>query len=322
MSHPRIVVLDSYAANPGDLSWSALEALGDVTLYDRTTPRDVLTRAQGADIVIANKARLDRDTLAQLDGLRYIGVLATGVNNVDLEAAAELGIAVTNVPSYSTHSVAQVAFAHLLAHSHAVERHTASVVQEKRWSAGPDWSYTVTPQTEMAGKTLGVVGFGQIGQQIARVALAFGMHVQAYSRNEKTVAGLEAAEWVGFTDVFETSDVLVLACPETPETRGMVNARTLARMKRSALLINVARGGLVVEEDLAAALNRGQLAGAGVDVLASEPPEADSVLLQAKNLTVTPHVAWGTFEARSRLLREAAENLRAFLDGDRRNRVV
>jgi glycerate dehydrogenase len=218
--------------------------------------------------------------------------------------------------------VAQVAFAHVLAHMHAVERHTASVVQERRWSAGPDWSYTVTPQTEMAGKTLGVVGFGQIGQQIARVAMAFGMHVQVHSRTEKTVSGLEAAEWVGLNEVFETSDVLVLACPETPETRGMVNARTLARMKRSALLVNVARGGLVVEEDLAAALNTGQLAGAGVDVLASEPPDADNVLLQAKNLTVTPHVAWGTFEARTRLLQEAAENLRAFLDGERRNRVV
>ena len=322
MASPRIVVLDSYAANPGDLSWGALEALGDVTLYDRTPPETVAERAAGAEIVLANKARLDRQALTALGDLKYVGVLATGVNNIDLEAAEERGIAVTNVPSYSTHSVAQVAFAHILAHVHAVELHTTSVVEGGRWSAGPDWSYTVTPQTELAGKTLGVVGFGQIGQQVARVAQTFGMHVHVHSRTERTVAGLEAVQWVAADDLFRASDVLVLACPETPDTRGMVNAETLAAMKPSALLINVARGGLIVEADLADALNIGRIAGAGVDVLSQEPPAADNPLLSAQNVTVTPHVAWGTFEARSRLLQEAAENVRAYLAGERRNRVV
>lgn len=306
----KIVVLDGYCLNPGDLSWRGLEALGEVTVYDRTPESLLLERARGADAVLTNKTPLGRETLAALPGLRYLGVLATGYNVVDAAAARERGIVVTNVPAYGTASVAQLTIALLLELCHHVGAHGESV-RRGEWTASQDWSYWKTPQVELAGKTFGCVGLGRIGRQTARIAEALGMRVVAHSRSQGI--GLEA--------LLEQSDVVSLHCPLFPETRGLLGASQLERMKPSAFLLNTSRGPLVVEQELADALNAGMIAGAGVDVLSVEPPTEGSPLFSARNCLVTPHIAWATREARGRLMEIATKNVSAFAAGAPENVV-
>ncbi|RAP76315.1 D-2-hydroxyacid dehydrogenase [Paenibacillus montanisoli] len=316
----KIVVLDGYTLNPGDLNWDELGKLGELVVYDRTAREDIVSRAAGAEAILTNKTPFSAETIRSLPGLRYIGVLATGYNIVDTKAAAEHGVAVTNVPDYSTHSVVQLVFALLMEHAYRVSEHSKAV-HNGRWSAGPDFTFSLHPLMELAGKTIGIVGYGQIGQQVAKAALAFGMKVVVHTRTEKAVPGLEAVQFMPLDDLFRNSDIVTLHCPLTPETTGLVNARTLGLMKHTAYLINTARGGHIAEQDLADALNNGRIAGAGLDVLSVEPPPVDQPLLNAANCAITPHIGWATVEARSRLMGIAASNLRSFQQGDVRNRV-
>jgi glycerate dehydrogenase len=309
----RIVVLDGNTLNPGDLSWDALNALGQCVVHARTAPGDVIERAQDADIVFTNKTVLDGAALRSLPKLRYIGVLATGYNVVDVRAARERNIVVTNVPAYGTHSVAQHVFALLLELAQHVGHH-AGTVREGRWSASPDFCYWDYPLIELEGLTMGIVGFGRIGRAVAKLADAFGMKVLAHDVHppERLPADVRL---VTLDTLFAESDVVSLHCPLTEENRGFADAHRLATMKPSAFLINTSRGLLVNEADLAAVLNAGRIAGAGLDVLAVEPPPADNSLLTAKNCYITPHIAWATRAARERLMHIAVENLRAFLNG-------
>ncbi len=316
---PRIVCLDGFTLNPGDLSWSGLEALGRLTVHDRTPPDQILARAEGAEIVLTNKTLLDRETIQNLKALRYIGVLATGYNVVDVEAARERGIPVMNVPAYSTRSVAQMVFAHLLNLTHHVGGH-AQTVREGRWSVSPDFCYWDWPLIELDGLVMGIVGCGRIGQATARIAQAFGMKVLACRATSRPPEG-SGVESVQMEELFRRSDVVSLHCPLTPATRGLVSAERLALMKKTAFLINTSRGPLVDETALAEALNGGRLAGAGLDVLSTEPPPPDHPLLRAKNCFITPHIAWATHSARSRLLEAAVENVRAFQEGRLQNVV-
>jgi glycerate dehydrogenase len=315
----RIVIFDGYTLNPGDLSWAELEKLGDCAIYDRTPDDQIVARAAGARIALTNKTPLMRETLDRLPELRYIGVLATGYNVVDVEAATRRNIVVTNVPSYSTMSVVQMAFAHLLNLTLHVAEHGQGVAAG-RWSSSADFCYWEYPLVELDGLTLGLVGLGQIGRAMAQAGQAFGMKVLAY--DPMTPQNLPPGVlMVELDEVFRASDVVSLHCPLTDSTRYMVNADRLARMKPTAFLINTARGPLVDERALADALSAGRIAGAGLDVLAVEPPSTDHPLLRAKNCHITPHMAWATKAARKRLLHEAAENIRAFLAGGARNVV-
>lgn len=316
----KITILDGYGMNPGDMSWAPLEELGDLTVYDRTAPEQVLERAAGSEALLTNKTVLTAETLRALPQLRYVGVLATGYNVVDIDAARELGIVVTNIPAYSTDSVVQMVFAHLLAITNRVEHYTDEN-RRGRWSTNPDFCYWDTPLHELSGKTFGIVGLGNIGMAVSRVARAFGMKVKAYTskRIEELPDGVSKA---GLDELFETSDVVSLHCPLTDSTRHIVNADRLAQMKPSAILINTGRGPLVDEKALAEALNSGRIHAAGLDVLSSEPPAADNPLLTARNCFITPHLGWATKEARERLLRIAADNLRGFITGDVRNNVA
>lgn len=315
----RIVVLDGYTLNPGDLSWEALAALGDAAFYERSSPEEITVRARDAEIVLVNKVVLDAPRLAQLPQLRYIGVLATGYNVVDVAEAARRGIVVTNVPAYGGPAVSQMAWAHILNLTNRVADH-AQAVSAGRWSSAIDWCYWDHPLVELAGLTLGIVGLGQIGRATARIAQGFGMRVIAYS--EPAFQPTAEIEAVGLDDLFRRSDVVSLHCPLTPDNARMVNARRLALMKPTALLINTSRGGLVDEAALAEALRSGRLAGAGLDVLTQEPPPADHPLLHLPNCIVTPHISWATRAARQRLLEIAVENIRAFLAGQPRNVVT
>ncbi|MBB3109341.1 glycerate dehydrogenase [Paenibacillus phyllosphaerae] len=316
----NIVVLDGYTLNPGDLSWDELNELGRVTVYDRTAPDEVIARAQDADIVLTNKTALTAELLGQLPNLRYIGVLATGYNVVDIEAASSRQIIVSNVPDYSTYSVVQLVFAFILEHCHRLAEHS-SAVHGGKWSSAPDFTFSLHPLQELAGKTLGLIGFGQIGRQVARAALAFGMNVIVSTRTRNVIDGLENVSYVELDDLFRRSDFISLHCPLTEQTKGLVHARRLSLMKPSAFLINTARGGHVVEADLAHALRNGQLAGAGLDVLSVEPPPQDHPLLHVPNCWITPHIGWATMEARGRLLQIATDNIRAFQAGTPTNRV-
>lgn len=307
----KITVLDGYAVNPGDMSWDALKELGEVTVYDRTPHELVQERSRGADVLLTNKTVITREDIAALPQLRYIGVLATGYNVVDVQAAAEAGVTVTNIPAYSTMSVAQQIFALILALTNRVEHYTEEN-SNGRWSECADFSYADTPLHELAGKRMGIVGYGHIGRATARIAAAFGMEVSVAS--SKPQEDIPEVRKESIDDLFRHSDVLCLCCPLTENNAGMVNRDTLSLMKPSAILINTARGGLVNEADLVDALNSGRLAGAGVDVLSSEPPKADNPLLAARNCMITPHVAWATYEARQRLMKMAADNLRAFAE--------
>jgi glycerate dehydrogenase len=310
-SRPSIVVLDGYTLNPGDLDWRGFEAIGDVTVHDRTPLEATVERAAGAQIVLTNKSVLSAASVEGLPELRYIGVLATGYNVVDLAAAKARGIVVANVPGYGTASVAQHVFALLLELTQRTGHH-AQAVREGRWSGNPDFCFWEFPLVELAGRTLGIVGYGAIGRAVAEIGRAFGMKVIASTRTARTAEGIE---FVSVDDVFRRADVVTLHCPLTPETQGLVHAARLAEMKRDAFLINTGRGPLVVERDLAAALESGQIAGAGLDVLSVEPPPADHPLLRARNCLVTPHIAWATRAARARLMEIAVENARAFLAG-------
>lgn len=306
----RLVVLAGYALNPGDLSWSALQTLGEVEIYDRTAAQEVVSRAEKATAVFTNKVPIRAETLESLPGLRYIGVLATGYDVVDAKAARDRGIDVTNVPTYGTNSVAQFAFALLLELCHHVQRHSDDVCSGG-WSRSPDWSYHLTPLVELSGKTMGLIGLGRIGRQTATLAVAFGMKVIAH--DPASSISPDGIPLVSLEELLQASDVVSLHCPLTPETRGMINAKRLGLMKPSAFLLNTARGPLVDEKDLAGALNSDKLGGAGIDVLPQEPPLQASPLIGAKNCIVTPHIAWATKEARERLLGTAVENFRAWL---------
>jgi glycerate dehydrogenase len=309
----KIVILDGKTTNPGDLSWAPLESLGAVTVFDRTADDEILSRAAEAEALITNKTLLSAATIAALPRLRYIGLLSTGVNVVDLEAARARGIPVCNVPEYSTPNVAQATFALLLELTNSVARHAAGV-REGRWTASEDFCYWETDLVELAGLTLGLVGYGRIGRSVAAVGRAFGMEVIAHRRQPGDLAD-DGTRCVTLDELFAASHVVSLHCPLTPATQGLVDARRLALMKPSAYLINTARGGLVVEADLAAALNAGRIAGAGLDVLSAEPPPATNPVLRAKNCLITPHIAWATRNARGRLIDVVAANLAAFLAG-------
>ena len=310
----KIVVLDAYCLNPGDLSWDALSQLGDVTLYDRTPPSEAATRAAGATAVFTNKTPLPAATLALLPDLKYIGVLATGYNVVDIAAARTHGIAVTNIPTYGTASVAQFVFALLLEMCHHAGLHS-DATRAGDWTRNPDWSFWKSPLIELAGKTLGIVGFGRIGRATARIGDAFGMKIIANDTLESNPPAYPDFKFAPFEDLLRESDVVSLHSPLFPETQGMINALTLSLMKPSAFLINTSRGPLVVDQDLADALNTHRLAGAAVDVLSAEPPAADNPLLSARNCLVTPHIAWATREARARLMDLAIGNLSGWISG-------
>jgi glycerate dehydrogenase len=316
----KIVVLDGYCLNPGDLSWNALRRFGEVEVFDRTPPEDVAARLAGAAVALTNKTRLPAATLRQAADLRCVGVLATGYDIVDVAAARELGILVTNVPTYGTASVAQFVFALLLELCHNVKLH-AEAVRAGEWARSPDWSFWKSPLVELAGKTMGIVGFGRIGRQTGRIADAMGMRVLAADAVQKDAPDYPGFRWAGAEELLGESDVVSLHAPLLPETRGMIHAGTLALMKPTAFLINTSRGPLVDAQALADALNASRLAGAALDVLATEPPPADSPLLTARNCLVTPHIAWATREARSRLMRAAIENVAAFAAGQPRNVV-
>lgn len=316
MSKLSIVALDALQLN--DLDWSALEALGDVTRYDGTAPDQVIARAQDADVLLVNKVKLPESVLSQLPKLKYVGVLATGYDNVDTAAAASRNIAVTNVPGYSSDSVAQLTFALLLELCHHAGEHSRRVLEEKAWSRQPYYCFWDFPLSELAGRTMGVVGLGRIGVRVAEIARAFGMNVIACTRTPKDIAGVKC---VDFDTLLAESDVISLNCPLTEQTRGLISADALAKMKKTAYLINTSRGGAIVEDDLRRALDAGVIAGAAVDVLSSEPPAEDNPLLHAKNIVVTPHIAWATTEARTRLLAIVTDNLSAYLRGERLNRV-
>lgn len=309
----KIVLLDSYTLNPGDLSWEPLEVLGDFVRYERTEPADVIERAAGAEVILTNKTVLSREIIFALDGLRYIGVLATGYNVVDVDAAKERGVVVANVPAYSTASVAQTVFAHILAHTQHVGDHDRAVHQD-RWSNCVDFCYWDYPLIELADLTMGIVGFGQIGRATAKIANAFGMKVIAHNRSAVKDAP-EDVEMVEIERVFGESDIVSIHCPLTDETDKLVGERLISLMKSDAILINTSRGGIIDEQALADALNEGRIAGAGLDVLSTEPPSAGNPLLSAKNCTITPHIAWATKAARQRCLKAVADNIAAFAAG-------
>lgn len=315
----KIVILDGHTLNPGDLSWEGLSKFGELKAYERTPPELVAERCAEAEIIITNKALVTRETIDSLPALRYIGVTATGVNIVDCKAATERSIPVTNVPGYGPRSVAQMTFAHILNFTQQTAHH-ANEVSKGRWSNCPDFCFTDFPLVELDGLVLGILGYGDIGKESARIGRAFGMEVIAHSRSlTESIPG--EVEAVDLSELFVRSDVLSLHCPLTPETEKVVNAESLASMKPSAFLINTGRGPLVDEQALANALNAGKLAGAGLDVLSTEPPPPDNPLIGAKNCIVTPHIAWATLAARKRLLDITVANLKAFLEGVPKNIV-
>lgn len=310
----KICILDGYSLNPGDLDWSPVERLGDVTLFDRTSADKIVERAADTDIVLTNKVPFSADTLRQLPRLRFICVLATGYNIIDTEAAARQGVVVANIPAYSTMSVAQMAFAHIL----NITNHVASYAREVadgKWTNCPDFCFWDSALTELAGKTMGIVGLGNTGMATARIAVAMGMKVVAMtSKSADTLP--EGITPAPLDDVLASADVVSLHCPLTPSTRHLINAASIAKMKPSAILINTGRGPLVDEQAVADALNGGRLAAFGADVLSQEPPRGDNPLLSARNCFLTPHIAWATIEARTRLMSTATENVRQFIAGE------
>jgi len=311
----KIVVLDGRALNPGDLSWKALSAIGELEVFDRSADDQIVARAHAAEIVLTNKTRLPGQIIRQLKSTRYIGVLATGYDVVDLKAARELKIPVTNIPTYGTDSVAQFTFALLLELCHHVALHSEAT-RAGEWSRSPDFSFWKTPLIELAGKTMGLIGLGQIGRRVAEIALALQMRVIGADAIRSPVPDWPGFRWCEVDELLAQADVVSLHCPLLPQTQNIINAKSIAKMKPSAFLINTSRGPLVVEQDLADALNNGRIAGAALDVLSSEPPSADNPLLRAKNCIVTPHIAWASKEARTRLLDTAIANVRAFVDGN------
>jgi glycerate dehydrogenase len=315
----KLVVLDGYTLNPGDLSWSVFGPFAEYEIFDRTPEAEIVTRSKDAEIVLSNKVPLRAATLKALPRLRYIGVTATGYDIIDLEQASRQNIVVTNVPSYSTPSVAQLVFALLLELCNRVGLHDAAV-QQGEWAASPDFCLVKSPLIELQDKTMGIIGYGRIGKRVAEIAAAFGMRVLATATRSRTDLP-PSVEWESLDAVFEKSDVVSLHCPLNDATRGLINAASIARMKPTAFLINTSRGGLVVEQDLADALNAGRLAGAGLDVLGVEPPRAGNPLIGAKNCFITPHIGWATRESRIRCMQTATENLSHWIQGKPQNVV-
>jgi glycerate dehydrogenase len=311
----KIVVLDGYTLNPGDLSWEGIGRFGELVVYDRTPADKVAERAQGAEIIFTNKTPVGEDALRKLTTLRFIGVLATGYNIVNIAVAKQMGIIVSNVPGYGTASVVQHTIALLLELCLHVQRHSDSV-KEGKWSRSPDFCFWDFPLVELAGKTMGIIGYGNIGRQVADVASALGMHILANSRNRKDQQGMVNFSWADLPELLEQSDVVSIHCPLLPETQGLINKNSLRQMKASAFLLNSSRGPIIVDHDLADALNNDVIAGAGIDVLSVEPPEKDNPLFTAKNCIITPHLAWATLEARGRLMATAERNLSLFLAGN------
>ena len=310
----KIVVLDSHALNPGDLSWDPLRAIGELQVFDRTADNQIVERARDAEIVLTTRTPLPEQILRQLKKTRYIGVLFTGYDVVDTKAARDLKITVTNVPTYATASTAEFTFALLLELCHHVGLH-AEATRAGEWSRSTDFTFRKTPLIELAGKTMGIIGLGRIGRRVAEIAMAFEMRVIAADQVRGAVPDWPDFRWHEVDELLTQADFVSLHCPLLPQTRGIINSKSLALMKPSSFLINASRGPLIVEQDLADALNNGRIAGAAVDVLSSEPSSPDNPLLRAKNCIVTPHIAWATREARTRLLNTAIANLRAFLEG-------
>ena len=309
----KIVILDGYTENPGDLSWSGFEALGELTVYDRTAKEDMLERIKDAEAVIVNKTPLDREVFEKCSKIKYVGVLATGYNVVDVKAAREHGIPVCNIPTYGTTAVAQMVFALLLAVCHLVAEHS-DAVKRGEWSNNSDWCFWKYPLMELAGKTMGIVGFGRIGQAVGRLAAAFGMEVLAYDAFESE-EGKKIARYVALDELLAQSDVISLHCPLFPETQGMINAESIAKMKDGVILINTSRGPLINEEDLAKALREKKVYAAACDVVSTEPILPDNPLLGCYNSILTPHIAWAPKESRQRLMDIAVSNMKAFMDG-------
>ena len=316
----KIIVLDGYGLNPGDLNWEGLESLGELTVYDRTLPSELMQRAADAEVLVTNKTLITAENMAALPELKYIGVLATGYNVVDIDAAKARGIVVTNIPAYSTASVAQMVFAHILNITQRVGYY-ADENKQGRWTKNADFCYWDTQLVELQGKKMGIVGFGNIGQATARIAQAFGMEVCVYSSKPQFVlpSGIKKMD---LDELFAECDVISLHCPLTPDTKEMVNAERLSKMKKNAILINTGRGPLINEQDLADALNEGRIAAAGLDVLSVEPSVEGNPLLTARNCFITPHIAWATLEARTRLMDIAVQNLKSYQKGQIVNNVA
>ena len=316
----KIVVLDGYTLNPGDLSWDELAGLGEMKVYDRTCPEDVIGRIGDANIVLTNKTVLSEDIIRSCPNIRYIGCLSTGYNVVDLKTTDELGIVVTNIPSYGTEAVAQHTMALLLEIASRVGMH-ADAVKEGQWANCPDFCFWNAPLFELFGKTMGIIGYGAIGQAVGRKAEAFGMEVLAYSPVMTKDQETEHCHMASVDEIYEKSDVIALHCPLTAENIHMINKQTIAKMKDGVVILNTSRGGLIQEEDLKEALNSGKVLAAGLDVVSTEPIRSDNVLLDAKNVWITPHIAWAPREARQRLMGMAVDNVRAFIEGTPTNQV-
>jgi glycerate dehydrogenase len=314
-----IVVLDGYTTNPGDVDWKPLERIDQVKVYDWTEADEIAERASKASAVIVNKVTLDAAAFDKLPSLKYVGVLATGYDSVDIEAAKKRGIVVTNVPAYASQSVAQQTFALILELCAKCGAHSEDVIQRQGWSRQPFTSYWLQPIIGLEDKTLGIVGMGRIGENVARIGEAFGMRIVAYDAYPREMEGVE---WLSLEELLQTSDFVSLHCPLFPQTRGIINEKALSLMKSSAFLINTSRGPLVEEEDLASALTNGTIAGAGLDVLSTEPPSADNPLLSANNVIITPHLGWATRENRYKLIQQAAHNYDSYLRGEAKNVIT
>lgn len=308
----KIVVLDGFTLNPGDLFWEGFEKLGDLKVYDRTSLDEIVDRAYDCEIILTNKTPLSRDTLNKLPKIKYIGVLATGYNVVDVKAAKELGIIVTNTPAYGTNSVAQFVFALLLEICHHVGEHN-EVVKDGAWTKSKDFCFWNYPMIELAGKTMGIIGMGRIGLVTSTIALAFGMNILAYNPSKNKSLISEKFKYVELDQLYAESDVISLHCPLFEETKGIINKKSIRKMKNGVIIINTSRGPLIVEDDLADALNSGKVAGAGLDVMSSEPVQMDNPLISAKNCLITPHIAWAPKESRERLMNIAVDNLIHFV---------
>ena len=311
----NIVVLDGYTLNPGDISWEGIEKLGDVTIYDRTPVDKVIERAAGAEVIFTNKTPVNEEAINELTSLKFIGVLATGYNIVNTEAAKAKGVIVSNVPGYGTNSVVQMTIALLLELCLRVQRHSDAVMEGK-WARSSDWCFWDYPLVELSGKTMGIIGFGRIGRQVGDVATAFGMNIVGNSRHWTDQSQRKNFRWAEVPELLAQSDVVSIHCPLFPETKGLINKESLMTMKKTAFLLNTSRGPIVVDEDLAEALNSEVIAGAGIDVLSVEPPSADNPLFKAKNCIITPHISWATKEARIRLMDITVSNLTAFINGN------
>lgn len=317
----KIVNLDGYTTNPGDLSWEAIEKLGDYTVYDRTPPEKVIERAKGADILVVNKTVIGAEILdALMPELKFIALQSTGYNVIDCNHAKELGIPVSNIPSYSTNAVAQLVFSFILNLCDEVSLHS-DAVKSGEWCTSPDFCFWKKPLTELTGKTIGIIGFGAIGRKVAFIAEAFDMNVLAYSPRPKNAQGLNTIRFVEIDELLKCSDIITCHCPLTPETTGLINKENIAKMKKSAVFINTSRGPVVDEQALADALNNGDIYAAGLDVLSTEPPYSDNPLLKAKNCYITPHIAWAAKETRERLISILEKNIASFIDGSPQNVV-